>query len=1169
MRKLLTFTISLQLFCYAVKAQSIADLNAPRIISPAPEAAALGKYGQIPVDKSTGIPDISVPLYEIKTPRFTLPVSLSYHASGIKVSEMSTWVGAGWSLNAGGVITRSIIGLADDGQGGLLSNTTSLSAQMATFNQTPNAIPYGGSMYLFENVCEHSTEYQPDNFFYNFAGNTGAFVFGPDAAHTPVLTPYKPLVITYSQPVQYAPGTFKVLDENGNTYYFNNSETAGNSSYQSTYADSWYLTQMISADKSDTLTFQYQADTQMSAQAYPVYTQSYTYTPSTYYGDFVQGSGCQIAGVTGFITPGVNITDFYNPLYIKTILFRGGRVDFIAKSGRMEGTQNYYGPHLSLDSVIVSNYDFNKKTYTRLKSFKIYTGYWYNPLPNYPLTNPPVYSGSPYRLRLDSIAENDLNNTAIKTHKFGYDPVAPPPVNYLGQDHWGFYNGQGQNQTLLQQQQSVDLNGNLYTIGNANRNPSPANMTAGMLEQITYPTGGYTIFSYEPHQYYKYSNGTLPQRSLTANSAGYYAPTSTATFTTDTKTGGTYGANISCSLNDVSGVSTAPPTVELIQTSNNAIIYQQSNNTNTQVVYNAVVRLQPGQQYELYASSPGGSANSTPLPVAAITVAYQVNAADSAMALGIGGGLRIHTIKNYNSNGGSISTETYKYGLTENGGGILMNDTVAFADTLDRVYWSEQSTTTYPYNTTVCSGLIKTYSSNPTYALSTLSGSPVAYSAVTIYHGDTINNIGKSRYEYVNYPDSLLQTPTSYENGVMTVPVSWKNGQAVHEAHYRNSSGAYLLEQEKYTVYSLVPRSSAMGIYVGYRYEAKGFTEPNWPSSTVVYSPPGGSYQNVKPYLYFSYPISTGSAVPARTVTINYANDGATVLTQDTVKYYYDNHAHMFPTRIISYDGKGDSLLKQVQYPQDMSQSGIYGTMSAPATNIISPAIEVTESQNGTQLEQSVINYGNSNPGSIINPASVSLQVLTNAAETRLSYPSYDSQGNLLTVLKPGGPPVSYIWGYKGEYPTAEVKDAPASDIFYESFEDDGLGNSAYGSARTGHYSSTSGFSKTLSGLDNGSYILSYWLWNGTAWALQTATETVTNGSYPISLSGQVDDIRFYPAAAQMTSYTYDPLIGITSVTDAKGEVSYYQYDTLQRLQNITDQYGNVIKHFTYHYQAP
>lgn len=75
-------------------------IEEPVIVKPSPEAAALGKYGEIPVTLQTGTPNISIPIYEIKGKKLSLPISLSYHGSGFKVSEVSSCVGLGWTLNA-------------------------------------------------------------------------------------------------------------------------------------------------------------------------------------------------------------------------------------------------------------------------------------------------------------------------------------------------------------------------------------------------------------------------------------------------------------------------------------------------------------------------------------------------------------------------------------------------------------------------------------------------------------------------------------------------------------------------------------------------------------------------------------------------------------------------------------------------------------------------------------------------------------------------------------------------------------------------------------------------------------------------------------------------------------------------------------------------------------
>lgn len=124
------------------------------------------------------------------------------------------------------------------------------------------------------------------------------------------------------------------------------------------------------------------------------------------------------------------------------------------------------------------------------------------------------------------------------------------------------------------------------------------------------------------------------------------------------------------------------------------------------------------------------------------------------------------------------------------------------------------------------------------------------------------------------------------------------------------------------------------------------------------------------------------------------------------------------------------------------------------------------------------------------------------------------------------------------------------------------------------NYSHTGTYTKVLSGLDNIAYMLTYWLKSGTTWSLQTAAvPTITGGAYTISIntngaSTQVDDIRFYPASAQMGTYTYSPVVGVTSTTDAKNEITYYEYDPFQRLVNVKDKDGNIVKHTSYHYQG-
>src|SRR4051812_2840002 len=82
-----------------------------------PNAASLGKFGDYPVDFSSGLVDISIPLYEIKSSRISLPITLKYHSSGIKVGDQASCVGLGWALQAGGMISRSVRDKIDEFNG--------------------------------------------------------------------------------------------------------------------------------------------------------------------------------------------------------------------------------------------------------------------------------------------------------------------------------------------------------------------------------------------------------------------------------------------------------------------------------------------------------------------------------------------------------------------------------------------------------------------------------------------------------------------------------------------------------------------------------------------------------------------------------------------------------------------------------------------------------------------------------------------------------------------------------------------------------------------------------------------------------------------------------------------------------------------------------------------
>ena len=63
-----------------------------------------------------------------------------------------------------------------------------------------------------------------------------------------------------------------------------------------------------------------------------------------------------------------------------------------------------------------------------------------------------------------------------------------------------------------------------------------------------------------------------------------------------------------------------------------------------------------------------------------------------------------------------------------------------------------------------------------------------------------------------------------------------------------------------------------------------------------------------------------------------------------------------------------------------------------------------------------------------------------------------------------------------------------------------------------------------------------------------------------------IDEVRWFPADAQMTTYTYDPLVGMRWQNDPNNITTECRYDKFGRLDAIIDHEGNVMKKYTYHY---
>ena len=239
----------------------------------------------------------------------------------------------------------------------------------------------------------------------------------------------------------------------------------------------------------------------------------------------------------------------------------------------------------------------------------------------------------------------------------------------------------------------------------------------------------------------------------------------------------------------------------------------------------------------------------------------------------------------------------------------------------------------------------------------------------------------------------------------------------------------------------------------------------------------------------------------------------------------------------------------------------------------------------------------------------------------RQTFNTYDARGNVLSEVKEGRTPVSYIWDYGKTLPVAIAQNAALNRIAYAGFESDPNGRfvgtdyqtfdtnnwdydprpnqtthlqPSEGFTGSGCYRLDGGWGIGRGNVPAGDYEVSFWAKGGKSnifiWGGQVLSEsegpananaqdyrlvrfrvrlTVT-GTIAFDAYGRqvdVDDVRLYPVGAQMTTYTHTPQVGMTSTSDANNQPTRYDYDGLQRLRLVKDNQGNVVKHLQYHYQ--
>jgi YD repeat-containing protein len=536
-----------------------------------------------------------------------------------------------------------------------------------------------------------------------------------------------------------------------------------------------------------------------------------------------------------------------------------------------------------------------------------------------------------------------------------------------------------------------------------------------------------------------------------------------------------------------------------------------------------------------------------------------------------GGGLRIKQIIS-NDGQGNIQTKSYEYqpGFLEYPLSNILYATECGFRTQAQCQVCSSSNCVDLYYSFRTRTLVNGWNSN-------LGSNNVYYNNVTEYTGDGTTNNGKTTYTYT-YENPNQASISAISSGVkgtfmpnyyMQTYKNWGNGLLKTKSIYKNTgSGNYLKIQDSTNNYQFVNLKTLSGLYVyivatynGYgndlvsiniaRNDFSTHTQPYMDKSLILQ----GASVNTQN-------IVTGAYYLASTVENNY--DGTNALTINTT-YEHNNPNHYYPTKIIKDISTGESHVTSLAYVDEFSTDPVYSAMKT--LNIYAPVIEKKEFIKNTAnvdrlVSGSKINYAQWNSLAEYYPQTVQTSTAGSNYDTRIIYNGYDNLGNVNSVSKANAPAISYHWGYNGEYPVAECKNAANDEFFSENFE--ALSGAVTTGGHTGHnyFSGSYTTSDKLSpGYHGRTYVISYWYNNGSQWVYSGLLNYTGQ-----TLTGNIDDVRIYPIDAQLATYTYDPLIGTTSSTDAKGETTYYEYDSFQRLRNIKDRDGNILKNYCYNY---
>lgn len=351
-------------------------------------------------------------------------------------------------------------------------------------------------MSIYHNTPKYDAE--PDFFHFNFMGYSGTFHLGPNNNIYVYNTRGDNKLHKIEISGANGSKSIEITDKYGYKYLFDASDTDKISNSEGQKIEVAYNLTSITAPNGRSISFEYEE-----------------YFTTTYRPSSIASTG----GIIDFGQDG-QVIDGYH--YNEFSMMMSDVTTRILKGIHLDDRQILDVTYLNLSNGAKDQYKESKngslkefEQCKRISSIKIINPYTNN--------NAQIRKADFTYITTQGARTKYLSSVTLSgegTYTFMYYNISDasfPPVGTFSVDHWGYYNGKTGNNYLkiVSTTNATTLD---ESITYATRNPDASYAINGMLQRITYPTGGYSEIEYESHSYGK---------RLTRTSTSAFLPTLT------------------------------------------------------------------------------------------------------------------------------------------------------------------------------------------------------------------------------------------------------------------------------------------------------------------------------------------------------------------------------------------------------------------------------------------------------------------------------------------------------------------------------------------------------------------------------------------------------------------------------------------------------------------